>query len=73
LYLRDDFRAGMKRLSAFGLSLDAWGFHPQVPDVTERARALPYTNIITGRCGGPLGYGRHAGKPDDAFADWKSR
>ncbi len=72
LYLRDDFRAGMKRLSALGLSLDAWGFHPQIPDITDLARAFPSTNIIMGHCGGPLGYGRHAGKQAEVFATWKT-
>jgi L-fuconolactonase len=71
LYLRDDFRAGMKRLGELGLSLDAWGFHPQMPDITDLARALPYNNIIVGHCGGPLGYGRYTGKGDEVFADWK--
>lgn len=71
LYLRDDFRAGMKRLSALGLSLDAWGFHTQIPDITDLARAFPGTNIIMGHCGGPLGYGRHAGKKAEVFAEWK--
>ena len=71
LYLRDDFRAGMKALSALGLSLDAWGFHPQIPDITDLARAFPGTNIIMGHCGGPLGYGRHAGKQAEVFAEWK--
>ncbi len=71
LYLRPDFRAGLKRLSALGLSLDAWGFHPQLPDIVDLARAFPATNIITGHCGGPLGYGRHAGHEKQVFADWK--
>ena len=71
LYLRDDFRAGMKRLSGLGLSLDAWGFHPQIPDVTDLARAFPYATIVLGHCGGPLGYGRHAGRRDEVFADWR--
>ena len=71
LYLRPDFRAGMARLSALGLSLDAWGFHPQIPDITDLARTFPGSNIIIGHCGGPLGYGRYAGKHDDVFSDWK--
>ena len=41
LYLRPDFRAGMARLSALGLSLDAWAFHPQLPDITDLAQAFP--------------------------------
>jgi predicted TIM-barrel fold metal-dependent hydrolase len=71
LYFRSDFRAGMKRLSALGLSLDAWAFHPQLPDITDLARHFPGTNIIVGHCGGPLGYGRHAGRQQEVFADWK--
>src|SRR3984957_1985926 len=35
LYLRPDFAAGMVRLSALGLSLDAWAFHPQIPDIVH--------------------------------------
>jgi len=71
LYRRPDFRAGLGRLSALGLSLDAWGFHPQIPDITDLARAFPGSNIIVGHCGGPLGYGRYAGRRDQVFADWK--
>ena len=72
LYLRDDFRAGMKRLTDLGLSLDAWGFHPQIPDITDLARAFPNSNIIMGHCGGPLGYGRYTGKGNEVFANWKA-
>ena len=54
LYLRDDFRRGLRRLTALGLSLDAWGFHPQLPEIIDLARAFPGTNIIMGHCGGPL-------------------
>ena len=72
LYLQPDFRAGMQRLSALGLSLDAWAFHPQLPDVVDLARAFPASNIIVGHCGGPLGYGPYAGKQDEVFATWKA-
>ena len=71
LYSRDDFRQGLKRLTLLGLALDAWCFYPQIPEVTSLARAFPYANIIMGHCGGPLGYGRHAGNKDQVFADWK--
>jgi len=71
LYLRDDFRQGMRRLSELGLSLDAWGFHPQLPDITDLARAFPASNIIVGHCGGPLGYGRHAGRQAEIFGEWR--
>ena len=68
-----DFRAGLARLTALGLSLDAWVFHPQLGDLIDLARDFPATNIITGHCGGPLGYGPYAGKRDQVFAAWKPR
>lgn len=71
LYARPDFRAGFRKLSTLGLSLDAWVFHPQLGDVIDLARAFPGSNIITCHCGGPLGYGPYAGKRDEVFADWK--
>ncbi|MGH6691213.1 MAG: amidohydrolase family protein, partial [Gammaproteobacteria bacterium] len=35
LLMRQDFRAGLARLTALGLSLDAWAFHPQLADVVD--------------------------------------
>jgi predicted TIM-barrel fold metal-dependent hydrolase len=72
LMARADFRVGLARLTALGLSLDAWQFHPQLPDVIDLARAMPNANLIVGHCGGPLGYGVYAGKKDDVFAGWKA-
>ena len=71
LYQRPDFRAGLKRLSALGLSFDAWLYHPQLGDVVDLARAFPATLIIMGHVGGTLGYGPYAGRRDEVFADWK--
>ncbi len=71
LYLRPDFRAGMARLSALGLSLDAWAFHPQLLDIVDLAQAFPGSNIVVGHCGGPLGYGRYTGQQNEVFSGWK--
>jgi L-fuconolactonase len=65
------FRAGLRRLTALGLSLDAWTFHPQIADTVELARAFPEASIVVGHVGGPLGYGPYAGKRDEVFAAWK--
>jgi len=73
LMMQSDFRAGLARLSALGLSLDAWAFHPQLADVVDLARSFPTANIIMGHVGGPLGYGPYAGKQDEVFAAWKAR
>jgi predicted TIM-barrel fold metal-dependent hydrolase len=67
-----DFRAGLGRLSALGLSLDAWVFHPQLADVVDLARAFPDTVIIMGHVGGVLGYGPYTGKRDEVYAAWKA-
>jgi L-fuconolactonase len=71
VYRRADFRAGLSRLSALGLSLDAWVFCTQLEDVIDLARAYPGTNIIVGHVGGVLGYGPYAGRRDEIFASWK--
>ena len=71
--MRPDFREGLARLTALGLSFDAWLYHPQLADVVDLARAFPDTTIIMGHVGGPLGYGPYAGKKDEVFAAWKSQ
>ncbi len=72
LYRRPDFRAGLARLAARGLSFDAWLYHPQLADVVELARAFPAAPIIMGHVGGVLGYGPYAGRKDEVFAAWKA-
>ena len=71
LYGQADFRAGLARLTALGLSLDAWLYHPQLTELVDLARACPDANIIMNHCGGALGYGVYTGKRDEAFAQWR--
>jgi L-fuconolactonase len=71
LYRRADFRAGFQQLARLGLTFDAWGYHTQLDDVADLARAFPNTAIVMNHVGGPLGYGPYAGKHDEVFADWK--
>jgi len=72
LMRRPEFRAGLARLTALGLSLDAWGFHPQMADTIELARACPDARIIVGHVGGPLGYGPYAGRRDEVLRAWRA-
>ncbi|MSO76329.1 MAG: amidohydrolase [Alphaproteobacteria bacterium] len=72
LYAQANFRAGLKRLTGLGLSLDAWVFHPQLNTVIDLARAQPDANIILCHVGGPLGYGPYAGKRAEVIAQWKT-
>jgi predicted TIM-barrel fold metal-dependent hydrolase len=72
LLKQPDFRARLARLTALGLSLDAWAFHPQLADAVDLARGFPAANIIVGHCGGPLGYGPYTNRRDEVFAAWKA-
>lgn len=72
LYLRPELRAGLKRLTSYGLSLDAWVFHPQLADAVDLARACPDANIVMCHMGGPLGYGPYAGRQDEVFRTWRA-
>lgn len=70
LYAQPEVGAGLDRLTALGLSLDAWCFHTQIDEVTALARAHEDANIIMCHCGGPLGYGPYGGKEAEVRADW---
>ena len=72
LVLRDEFRTGFKHLRPRNLSYEAWCYHPQIPDVTDLARAFPDTIIILDHFGGPIGIGPYAGKSDEVYAAWRA-
>jgi predicted TIM-barrel fold metal-dependent hydrolase len=71
-YLRADFRAGLNRLTAMGLSLDALVYHHQHADLIDLARACPDANIVMNHTGMPLGYGPFAGKQSEVYAQWRT-
>ncbi len=66
-----NFREGFASLSQYGLSFDAWCYHPQLPQMIELAQAFPDTVIILNHIGGPLGAGPYAGKRKEIFPVWK--
>src|SRR6266849_8562223 len=72
LFSRDDFRAGFKHLAPRQLTFEAWCYHPQIPEVTDLARAFPDTTIILDHFGGPIGIGPYAGKADEVYAQWRA-
>ncbi|MGK0170271.1 MAG: L-fuconolactonase [Gammaproteobacteria bacterium] len=65
------FRAGLKRLTAMGLSFDAWMYHTQLHELVETAQAVPEANIVMNHIGAAIGIGPYQGKRDEVFADWK--
>jgi L-fuconolactonase len=65
------FRAGFARLSRFNLSFDAWLFHPQIPELTDLARAFPDTPIVVNHMGGILGIGPYKNTTEAVFRSWR--
>ena len=72
MYARPEIRAGVARLAAHGLALDAWCYHPQLADVIALARAVPQATIVMCHVGGVLGYGAYAGRKDEVHAAWRA-
>ncbi len=72
LLVDDTYRAGFAHLARFGLSYEAWLYHPQIPELTDLARAFPDTTIILNHFGGPLGVGPYAGKQEEIFTNWQA-
>ena len=71
IFANETFRAGFACLAPLEMSFEAWCYHPQIPEVTDLARAFPNTTIILDHFGGPLGIGPYVDKRDDYFPRWK--
>jgi L-fuconolactonase len=68
---REDFRAGFSELAARGLLFECWGYHEQLPEVAELARAFPETTIVLDHIGGPLAIGPYAEDRKRALDQWR--
>jgi L-fuconolactonase len=71
LYRDATFRKGFAHLAPMGLSFDAWLLEPQLPDVTDLARAFPDTTIVLDHVGTPLGRASFAGRLNERFPIWR--
>ena len=67
-----DFRGGVERLGARGLTYDSWHYHVQNPQFLDLARAVPGTTMVLDHFGTPLGVGPYAGRMDEVFEEWKT-
>jgi L-fuconolactonase len=72
LLLDSKFREGFACLQRYGLSFDAWLYHPQITELADLARAFPDTTIVLDHIGGIIGIGPYAGKREEIFQQWKS-
>ncbi len=67
------FAEGAQVLARFGLPLDIWCYHTQLPHVLSLARAVPGLTIVLDHVGGPLGVGPFAGRRAEVFAEWRQQ
>ncbi|MBM86474.1 MAG: amidohydrolase [Rhodospirillaceae bacterium] len=70
LFSDPGFREGFGVLTEMGMSFDAWLFHPQIPELTDLARAFPDASLILDHCGGPVATGSYSGRKDEEFRKW---
>lgn len=62
------FHRGVQCLREFELALDVWGYHTQIPEILQLARAFPDQHIIVDHFGGPLGIGGYT--REAVFPEW---
>jgi len=72
LYRDPEFRRGFARLANFGLTFEAWLYHPQLDDLVDLLRAHPGQTVVLNHFGGPLGVGPYEGKRDAVFQHWSA-
>ena len=65
------FRRGFAQLDEFGLSFDAWVFHPQLGELIGLADAFPNTTIIVNHVAGPVGVGEFRSRRAEVLRQWK--
>jgi len=65
-------REAYRCLGRFGLTFDAWVYHPQLSEAAELAASFPDTPIVLNHFGSPILGGPNAGRPAEVFAEWRS-
>ena len=68
----ENFRSGARVLADMGLSLEAWLYFPQLPELAEFAKALPDLTIILNHIGGLLRVGPYANRDDEVLTTWRN-
>ena len=66
-----EFRAGAKVLARMGMSLEAWMYFPQLPDLVDFAKAVPDLPIILNHIGGLARTGPYANKDAEVLPAWR--
>ena len=73
LYLDKKFREGLACLQSFGMTLEAWVFHPQLADLVDLAAGLPGRDHDNEPCRRATGRWPVCGhQSEKVFQEWKS-
>jgi predicted TIM-barrel fold metal-dependent hydrolase len=72
LYREEAFRAGFARLQRYGLTFEAWLYHPQLGDLIDLLRRFPDQPVVLNHLGGPLGVGPYEGRRQEVFTAWRA-
>jgi predicted TIM-barrel fold metal-dependent hydrolase len=67
----ESFRAGARVLARMGLSLEAWLYFPQLPELAAFAQAVPELSIVLNHIGGLLRHGPYANRDDEVLSTWR--
>src|SRR5450759_1771053 len=68
----EQFRAGARVLARMGFSLEAWLYHPQLPELAAFAKAVPELTIVLNHVGGLLRTGPYTNRNDEIMATWRN-
>ena len=67
----ENFREGARVLARMGLSLEAWLYFPQLPELADFARAVPDLHIVLNHIGGLVRVGPYANRDDEVMDTWR--
>jgi len=67
----EPFRAGAHVLARMGMSLEAWLYFPQLPELAAFAKAVPDLPIILNHIGGLQRVGPYANRDDEVLGTWR--
>ncbi len=59
-------------MGSSGLSLEAWLYFPQMPELVSFARAIADLTIILDHMGGLVGVGPYANRDDEVLDSWRN-
>jgi L-fuconolactonase len=65
-----DFRVGLRRVAARGLTFDVFILHFQLPDLIDTARALPEVTFVLDHLGAAAGIGGYAHRREEVWLQW---